>query len=406
YTRPECAEFLIDAGAVVDPSVGQRVIRTGASVMLRLLWAKGVLPPTLPTLAALGDLDGVRTHLDAAERSAGKRGPGTTVAHATVVQAFLDSCRFAHAAVASLLLDRCVAFDADLGDRIDRWQDRAGFVAFLCEHVREWESRGADEADTPWRVFVVLQLIKAVDDDDAEAADQWFASDPVLLGESGVDLQVQFLERAAWTGGEAFVRHLLARQPAILDGRTPPPSSAIVHALEYGNAHLVPLLTRIWPLPDDLPHAAGVGDLPRVRRWFDPTGRPVLGNPHDHYPGNSPRTRANLGWNTGNLHQVLDVALAWACMNGEFEVASFLLDHGADINTSWATHEPASILHECVLHGNRDAVRFLVDHGADLTIRDHRYHATAEGWARHAAYDEAMADYLAGAERARRAGAP
>jgi hypothetical protein len=36
----------------------------------------------------------------------------------------------------------------------------------------------------------------------------------------------------------------------------PPQSSALGFALEYGNAHLVPLLRRIWPLPDDLPHAA------------------------------------------------------------------------------------------------------------------------------------------------------
>ena len=44
-----------------------------------------------------------------------------------------------------------------------------------------------------------------------------------------------------------------------------PPSSALVFALEYGNAHLIPLLTPIWPLPDDLCHAAGVGDFARVQ---------------------------------------------------------------------------------------------------------------------------------------------
>jgi hypothetical protein len=128
----------------------------------------------------------------------------------------------------------------------------------------------------------------------------------------------------------------------------------------------------------------------------------VLGNPHDHHPGNSPRTRKNLAWSSGTVHQVLDVALAWACMNGEFEIASFLLERGADINTRWATHEPASILHECAMHGNYEAVQFLIEHGIDLTIRDHRYHATAEGWARYAAGDEAMAEYLAAAVRARR----
>jgi len=99
--------------------------------------------------------------------------------------------------------------------------------------------------------------------------------------------------------------------------------------------------------------------------------------------------------------QILDVALAWACVNRQFEIASFLLDRGADIDTTWSTHEPASILHECAYHGNEEAVRFLIDRGADLTIKDYRYHATAEGWARYAGHNERIADLLAAAAQAR-----
>jgi ankyrin repeat protein len=98
-----------------------------------------------------------------------------------------------------------------------------------------------------------------------------------------------------------------------------------------------------------------------------------------------------------STQQVLDVALAWAVLNQHFEVASFLLARGADINTNWSTHEPASILHECAIQGNENAVRFLIDQGADLTIKDYRYHSTAEGWARYAAHDDRMADLLAAA---------
>jgi hypothetical protein len=36
-----------------------------------------------------------------------------------------------------------------------------------------------------------------------------------------------------------------------------------------------------------------------------------------------------------------------------------------------------------------------------MTIRDHRWNATAEGWARHGAGDEKMADWLAEAQRRR-----
>ena len=105
------------------------------------------------------------------------------------------------------------------------------------------------------------------------------------------------------------------------------------------------------------------------------------------------------GLGTVTTQQVLDVALAWAVLNRHFEIASFLLERGADINTNWSTHEPASILHEAAIQGNEEAVRFLIDHGADLTMTDYRYQSTAEGWARYAAHDEPLAELLAAARR-------
>ena len=57
------------------------------------------------------------------------------------------------------------------------------------------------------------------------------------------------------------------------------------------------------------------------------------------------------------MQHVLDVALAWACLNHHFDVAEYLLDHGADINTDWGTHEPASILHECVVQDDLEGAR-------------------------------------------------
>lgn len=399
-TRPECAEVLIDAGAVIDPSVWERVISTRSTGMLDLLSNKGVLPRTLPTLAALGNLDDVRAYLN--EPGAPGARPGEGHDAATVNEAFMRACGLGHKAVAGILLDRCIALDHDLGEHIDGWQGRAAFVDYLCEHASEQGGLDTKSVrDSPWRVFVVLQLIRAMEQDDLPASARWWQRESALLGESGVDVQVQLLQRAAWGNHGPFISQLLDLEPAVLRRRPPPRSSALAFALEYGNTPLVPLLTRVWSLPDDLPHAAGVGDLAGVRRWFDDAGRPALGNPHDHYPANNPWVRANLIWRAGNVQQVLDVALAWACMNRHFEIAAYLLEHGADIDTRWSTHEPASILHECALHGNYEAARFLIDHGIDLTIRDHRYNATAEGWARHAAQNEEMAEVLASAARER-----
>ena len=42
-----------------------------------------------------------------------------------------------------------------------------------------------------------------------------------------------------------------------------------------------------------------------------------------------------LQWGAQREQRVLDVAFAWSVMNSHFDVADFLLDHGADINTTW-----------------------------------------------------------------------
>ena len=105
------------------------------------------------------------------------------------------------------------------------------------------------------------------------------------------------------------------------------------------------------------------------------------------------------------MQQVVDTALAWAVINRHFDVAEFLLAHGADINTNWNSHEPASILHHVVFLPNPyESMQFLIDRGIDMNIKDYRWDATAEGWARVAAKDEKMARWLEEAERQREQG--
>jgi len=182
--------------------------------------------------------------------------------------------------------------------------------------------------------------------------------------------------------------------------RVPPPSQAIEHAFTYAKTHLLPMLLRIWPMPDDLPHAAGNGDFARVRSWFDAEDKPSLGDVTHHAPATSVHPREPQ-WGEVGVQQVLDTALAWAVLNNHFEIADFLLGHGADINTNWSSHEPASILHELVWHENYEAMQFLIDRGIDMTIRDYRWEATAVGWAAVAAKDEKMAQFLRDAQQRR-----
>ena len=392
YTRPDAAELLIDAGMTVEPSTWEYLIHTGAAGMLEVLARKHVLPVTLPVLAALGDGDALRARLDGSQDS---RDP------TLIARALTNACRFKHAGIAVRLLDRAIALDPDLGRRIDRWQSRPAFVEFLIQHPASHWSGGPSESPEPslWQAFVTRQLTNALDVDDLPAFTRWLDDEPWVLQPSFMHVQVGLIERACYgRDRERFIAALLEHDPALLHAKTPPPSSAIAYALDYGNAHLVPLLTRIWPVPDDLPHAAGVGNLAAAARWFDASGRPALGSLANHRPGNDPRFKAaDLGWGPVTTQQVLDNALAWAVLNRHFEIASFLLERGANIDTDWATHEPASILHEAAIQGNEDAVRFLVDHGADLTKKDYRYQSTAEGWARYGSHDERMADLLAAA---------
>jgi Ankyrin repeats (3 copies) len=399
YNRPVAAEMLIDAGATVDRSTWEHVIKTGAAGMLHLLARKSALPPTLPVLAALGDDRAVRARLD--ESALAKASADKPDERIVIGRALMSACRFRHAGVALRVLERSIALDTDLGRRIDRWQGRQAFVEFLMQHPESLWRMGPET--TPWQAFVVLQLTSALDGNDLPAFRRWLTDEPWVLQPAFMHAQIGVIERASYgRGREPFITALLEHDPALLRAEPPPSSSAIVFALAYGNAHLIPMLTRIWPLPDDLPHAAGTGNAAAVARWFDATGQPVLGSATHHYPANDPK-RADLGWGPVTTQQVLDVALAWAVLNRHFEIASFLLERGADINTNWSTHEPASILHEGAIQGNEDAVRFLIDHGADLTIKDYRYHSTAEGWARYAAHDERMANLLAEAA-ARRSG--
>jgi hypothetical protein len=404
FTRAACAELLIDAGAVVMPSVCEGLLDSHARGLLQLFRRKGLLPRTLTFSAALGDVDAVRAVLD-------EDRPDPAV----VIDAFRVACGFKHEAIASLLLDRAIALNPELGAHVDAGVGRLAFVTYFIDN----RPQHAIEVGL-WKAFVMEQVGRSVNshsghetsvasprgDSDLTLFLRLFDREPWLLGDSFVDFQARIIERATLKNRGEFIAALLDLDPAILRRQPPPPSQAIEFAFTYARTHLIPLITRIWPLPDDLPHAAGMGDLARVEQWFDASGAPALGDVGNHYPSSPymPKGRVEeyaRQWGGHSVQRVLDTALAWSVMNVHLEVAAFLLDHGADINTTWSSHEPASILHELVFHANYASMQFLIDRGIDMTIRDFRWNGTAQGWARHAAKDEKMAGWLEQAERQR-----
>jgi hypothetical protein len=385
FTRAACAELLIDAGAVVTPPACEGILQSRAAGLLALFQRKGVLPRTLKFFAALGDIDSVRTALD-------ENGDD----RAAVNEAFVRACLFAHEAVASLLLERAVALDPELGEKVDGGVGRPAFITCFIDtragHVRTIVGHATTVG--LWKTFVMEQVSRSIEGNDVTAFVSHLRREPWLLSDAWVDFQSELMG----SGRREFIVAFLDLEPAILRRRPPPPSQNIEYALIDAKADLVPLLTRIWPVPDDLPHAAGMGDLERVKRWFDAEGKPALGDVAQH----APATSAARPWNQVGVQEVLDTALAWSVINRHFGVADFLLAHGANINTHWNSHEPASILHTLVFLPNPyEQMQYLIDRGIDMTIKDYRWDSNAVGWARYGNNDEKMAQWLEEAERQR-----
>jgi hypothetical protein len=392
FTRATCAELLVEDGAVILPNVVEGLLQSRAVGVLHMFDRKGLLPRTLLFRVALGQLDAVRDLISNNSYDA-----------RALSDAFIAACRFEHESIASLLLDQVIARDRLLGKRIDDTTDRPSFIKFFL--VKQSLDFDYAHASGLWQVYVIGRAMRAFHDNAVAAFNNLLERESWLLGDDHVWFQNDLIGKASFNRNrEGFISALFDRDPAILHRQPPPESEAIAYALTYANAELIPLLTRIWPLPDDLPHAAGMGDLARVKNWFDASGAPALGDLERQYPATSPHAQQHddLHWGAITVQHVLDTALAFAVINRHFDVADFLLARGANINTDWNSHEPASILHHLVfLPHPYESMQFLIDRGIDMQIKDYRWNATAEGWARFGNNDEKMAAWLREAGRSR-----
>lgn len=120
-----------------------------------------------------------------------------------------------------------------------------------------------------------------------------------------------------------------------------------------------------------LRHAAALGNLEALRSLLEATATPAQ----------------------------LEEALAFACVRGQCDAASILVQHGArgDILVVPGGQTPRTALHEAANRGHRDIVAMLLANGADAAIVEPRWGGTAAGWAEHGGNPE-VAALLRGAE--------
>ena len=400
WTSTPCAEVLLDAGLIFEQSMARRALMTADTCMVRMFLRRGPLEHNLRFLAAAGELAEIEACFDHDGALVGGR-PSAELCDAPEkewgewpdpaddAQLIADAWRFAvrhdQRDVACFLLQRAV-----VEPKVSQFVESRGGV----DRVVDWtlERRGEIEMDALYDVRTAIQFVRlkqALLAGNVEAFKAMLSEEPAFLTEAFLALQVEVLEVCAFGRQPAIARALLDAGACIADG-DPPPSKAMIYAIDYGCREMIELLRPLWPPKDDLPTWAGLGRLDKVRQYFDDDGQLV-----SHLALVYPREGESSDTNEILLH-----ALGLAAMNEQLDVMQFLFDHGADIDGAWGLHEPASVLHEAAANGRMKSVRLLVERGADITKRDQRFGGMPHEWAAYCDQEEARA-YLEPLAKAR-----
>jgi ankyrin repeat protein len=259
---------------------------------------------------------------------------------------------------------------------------------------------------------------------EARADDTRLAAVKLLLA-AGADVQQANdrgwtpLHQAAYRNDPAMAALLLqsgARHDVSAhgDGGTP-----LVVALFWGHREVSAVLAERGAIPGNLRVAAGLGRPALVQSCVNGAGGLTAAaragrsfyRPHSGFPLWQPSDDTQeildeaLVWaaksNRTNVMPRLVVLgarmnadpyrgtpLLWAAANGHREAASWLLDHGADVNQRATFGGPAhgegvTALHLAAQSDHAEMVTLLLSRGADATIRDALYESTPAGWAEH-----------------------
>ena len=194
------------------------------------------------------------------------------------------------------------------------------------------------------------------------------------------------------------VRALLERGASV--NGTDDDGVPMAYALFFGFTTVSELLVK-WGAKLDLRFAAGIGDLDKVKTFFNASGglEPGAGALADPY-GHEWKQHNGIVYRCDRTcKNILSQALLYACLHDRLEAADYLIRQGADVNALVPDlgEREFTVMHRLANTGNfgatadpRDveiqrlgAVNFLLEHGADVTIRDPEFKATPLQWAKH-----------------------
>ena len=184
--------------------------------------------------------------------------------------------------------------------------------------------------------------------------------------------------------------------------------SPLEEALYWNSRHMIDFLLKRGAAVQNLRIAAGLGRVDLLQSFFNPddslkpeAGRinwpwgdlGVIENSNFGPEGRRQMAAKFKSWANDRL-SLLNNAFVYACMHGQIDAASFLLDKGAQINVIPGGFDFAGTgLHYAALNGHQHMVEFLLQHQADIRIKDEKVGSTAADWADHAGHT-AIRDFL------------
>jgi ankyrin repeat protein len=184
------------------------------------------------------------------------------------------------------------------------------------------------------------------------------------------------------------IARVLVDAGADIEARTTWGASPLEWASTMGGTRVAELLLERGARGMTLIVAAGLGKQAEVEAIVE-SGTDLA----SHHRRDAPRT-PNDHWPEDSAHirgDTLSDALYAAARNGQTQVVEYLAERGANVDAKGVFG--ATGLHWAAINGHAGTVELLISRGAELELKDERFNATAEEWAREGGHPE-IADRL------------